>query len=70
MFSVWDVSQEVPNRYQILDGSEIKIASDGLCEGCFDEVLNAHCQDIEAGKRERKYIMSEESQESYLSEGE
>ena len=70
LFSVWDVSREVPNRYRILDGGEIKIASDGLCESCFDEVMNAHCQDVDAGQRERKYIMSTEPQENYLSEGE
>jgi len=69
LFSVWDVSGEVPNRYRILDGGEIKIASDGLCKNCFDEVLNAHCQDVGAGQRERRYIMSKEPVENYLSEG-
>ena len=56
--------------YMMLDEIIYTKSKDGLCESCFDEVLNAHCQDIEAGKRERKYIMSKESQENYLSEGE
>ena len=70
LFSVWDVSNDVPNRYRILDGGETKIASDGLCESCFDEVINTHCKDESAGKREREYIIADCREDEYLSEGE
>lgn len=69
LFSVWDVSNDVPNRYNILDKGDPILASDGLCEKCFNEVINKHCNDDNAGKREQAYIISEQDKEYYLSEG-
>lgn len=69
LFSVWDVSNEVPDKYKILDDKSTMLASDGLCEKCFDEVINAYCQDSTAGAREREYILLHEDENNYLSEG-
>lgn len=69
LFSVWDVSNKVPDRYKILDNGSIALASDALCESCFDEVINQHCGDETAAEKEREYIMSTQSKEHYLSDG-
>lgn len=66
LYSVWDVSMDVPNRYDV----DKDLASDGLCEECFDLVLNSHCQDDEAGPRERAQIESHSKEEDYTSTGE
>ena len=66
LYSVYDVSNHVPDRYDIDD----QLATDGLCENCFDLVLNAHCKDPEAGIRERKYIEDHQKPEDYTSTGE
>jgi len=52
LYSVYNVSKDVPNRYHLCD----HLAADGLCEECFDIVLNEHCNDSSAGERERKNI--------------
>lgn len=70
LFSIWNVSYDVPDRYGIIDGGEVELASDGLCEKCFDEVINAHCENPEAGARERKYIIEHLGRGDYLSTGE
>lgn len=69
LFSVWDVSNEVPTAYKILDDPRTMLASDGLCDKCFDEIINKYCEDTTAGAREREYILSHEKERRYLSEG-
>ena len=63
LLSVWDVSRDVPNRYDIIDckyiDDEPPLATDGLCEECFSIILQKHCKDPEAGKREIAYIRAE-----------
>ena len=66
LYSVYDVSRDVPNRYKLSN----HIASDGLCEECFDIVLNQHCMDETSGERERKYIELHCKPEEYISTGE
>lgn len=70
MFSVWNVSYEVDKSYQILDSVIPPLASDRLCESCFDEVIDNHCSFSGAGEREKKYIMEQYDEEDYISEGE
>jgi len=70
LFSVWDVSGEVENRYNIMGAVEPPLASDRLCDQCFVEVLNKHCKSTDAGEREKKYILSQCTEEQYTSEGE
>lgn len=56
IFSVWAVSDMVRNKYDILDKDPDILASDGLCQSCFDLVINRYTNDTQAGKREREYI--------------
>ena len=65
LYSVYDVSSKVPNRYDI----DENLASDGLCEECFDTVLSEHCKDESAGERERRYIEEHEEPDRYTSTG-
>lgn len=65
LYSVYDVSYDVPDQYDIED----HLATDSLCENCFDLVLNAHCKDPETGIRERKYIEEHQKPENYISTG-
>ena len=67
LYSVWAVSNDVPRAYRIDD--DFELASDGLCEECFDIVLNQRCDDQSAGERERKYIESKNDPKRYLSTG-
>ena len=57
LFSVWDVSKEIPDIDEMLDrnrNDEPPLASDGLCEECFDLVLTKCCGDESAGEREKQ----------------
>ena len=68
LFSVWDVSKEIPDIDEMLDrnrNDEPPLASDGLCEECFDIVLTKCCGDESAGEREKQYIMKNEAERSY-----
>ena len=56
LFSIWKVSREVPDRYNIRDEEGHDLASDGLCGECFDIVMSHHCRDENAGNREMVYI--------------
>ena len=56
LYSVWEVSHEVPDKYGILDNKWEVLASDGLCEDCFDIVLDRHAGCVGVGKKERQYI--------------
>lgn len=67
LYSVWDVSNEVPDKYKIDDRFEL--ALDGLCQDCFDIVLNEYCQDNNAGERERNYIEKDEDPKYFTSTG-
>lgn len=68
LYSVWEVSNDVPNRYRITNNHNL--ASDCLCENCFVEIMNKHCNDENAGKREIEYIKENFSnEEHYLSRG-
>jgi len=74
LFSVWDTSQVVRNlEFQrcsgILDYGNSKLASDGLCLKCFDEVVNEFCTNPSAGAEERDYIMKRYNEEKYRSKG-
>lgn len=66
LYFVFQVSDDVPNRYHLID----HLASDGLCEDCFEIVLAEHCKDAAAGERERKYIEEHYDSEEYISTGE
>lgn len=66
LYSVYGVSNSVPNRYSLSD----KLAANGLCEECFNIVLNEHCHDETAGARERKYIEDNCDAKDYTSTGE
>ena len=69
LFSVWEVSGDVTQPYDIIDckriEDELPLASDRLCEECFKIVLSKHCNNPEAGDREVKYIMENEREERY-----
>ncbi len=67
LYSVWDVSNEVPDSYHIEE--KAGLATDGLCAECFDEVISQQCHDPKAGKREMKYIESNVDEDQYRSEG-
>ena len=67
LYSVWDVSNTVPDRYNIEE--KAGMAADGLCAECFDEVISKHCDDPDAGKREMEYIESHFEEGMYKSEG-
>lgn len=65
LYSVWDIS----GRKDILDEKPDEIlASDGLCQKCFDIVVNRAFDDDEAGARERKYIEGRYCQEEWRAE--
>ena len=66
LYSVYDLSGEVSNRYKIA----YLLANDRLCDECFDTVVNNYCNDHEAGARERKYIEEHCKPEEYTSTGE
>lgn len=66
LYSVFQVSRDVPEQYHL----KTHLASDRLCEDCFDVVLVEHCKDSEAGKRERKYIEDHYESKDYVSTGE
>ena len=66
LYSVYDVSSDVPNSDDLMDN----IASDRLCEECFDIVINEHCKDDTAGERERRYIEATYAPKDYISTGE
>ena len=66
LYSVYDVSSAVPDKYSLIH----HLASDGLCEECFDIVLNEYCKDETAGEREREYIEKHRDPEEYISTGE
>ncbi len=53
IYSTWQVSSAVPNQYEIKDENGDELPTDGLCEECFDIVLDHHCGEKGAGKRER-----------------
>lgn len=48
------------------------LASEGLCEKCFDQIINEACQDENAASREKEYIIDrfDYDKETYLSTGE
>ena len=68
LYSVWNVSNNVPDCYNI--DKKAGIATDGLCAECFDEVISKHCSDPDAGKREMEYIESHYKDGMYKGEGE
>lgn len=67
LYSVWNVSDNVPNPYKIQE--KAGIATDGLCAECFDVVICKHCNDPDAGKREMEYIENRYEEDMYKSEG-
>lgn len=67
LYSVWHVSKDVPNPYHIDD--KAGLATDGLCAGCFDEVISKYCDNPDAGKREMDYIENNHNEKDYNSEG-
>ena len=70
-FSVYDTSDVIERRqkYNIVDKSNPPLATDSMCEKCFDAVINEVCNDILAGERERNYIMQQWSEDHYVSKG-
>ncbi len=68
LYSVWNVSKNVRNPYDI--DEKAGLATDRLCEKCFDEVISMYCSDPNAGKREMEYIESHYEKKEYTSEGE
>ena len=67
LYSIYDVSPDVPNRFHIDDNYEL--VTSRLCEECFDVLINEHCGDELAGQRERQYIVEHCKPEKYLSSG-
>ncbi len=67
LYSVWEVSNNVPDYYHIEERAGL--ATDKLCANCFEEVINQHCNDPKAGKREMEYIESNVEEDQYRSEG-
>ena len=67
LYSIFDVSPDVPNRFHIDDNYEL--VTSRLCEECFDVLINKHCGDEHAGQRERQYIAEHCQPEEYLSSG-
>lgn len=68
LYSVWDVSNDVPDCYNIEE--KAGMATDGLCTECFDNVISKYCNNPDAGKREMEYIESHSEEDMYKSEGE
>lgn len=66
LYSVYNVSNSVPDSYKLSN----YISSDGLCEKCFDLLINEYCKDETAGLREREYIEKYYDVEDYTSTGE
>ena len=67
LYSVWDVSSDVPRPERI--ERDFQLALDGLCEECFDIVLNERCGNPNAGERERKRMEERLDSKYYLSTG-
>lgn len=70
-FSLYDVSDEISRRQmrEIVNNNNSPLATDSLCEECFDDVINTFCNDETAGEREREYIVRHWSEDHYTSEG-
>lgn len=68
LYSVWDVSKDVSNPDEITE--HYTLASDGLCEECFDKILNEYCDNPDAAARERERIESYNDAKYYTSDGE
>lgn len=59
LYSVWRLSDAIPQKYSVLEMSSEPLASDAMCEECFDIVLGRHTGDPAAGPAERKRQIGE-----------
>ncbi len=66
LYSVYDVSRDFPDYYHLDD----YLATNGLCEECFDIYLEERSGDKTAGEKQRKYIEEHCRPEDYTSTGE
>lgn len=66
LYSVYDVSRDFPDYYHLDD----YLATDGLCEDCFDIVFKERTGDDTAGETQRHYIEEHNDPEEYTSTGE
>ena len=68
LFSLWDLPYEYMNR----DIAEkARLATDSLCEDCFDKVMPEYCMGDDTAESLKSGIMSyhKDTPEEYLSEG-
>jgi len=69
LYSLWSMSildYLVGKDPLMCKGAEL--ASDGLCEGCFENVVDKICKGIDAA-RMKELLIDEDKPEKYLSEG-
>ena len=54
LYSVWRLSDAIPQKYSVLEMSSEPLAFDTMCEECFDLVLGRHTRNPASGPEERK----------------
>lgn len=69
LYSVLDLPDAF-YREKIIDMDRLRIASDGLCEQCFDESIQPFCDDTYTVDALKKHIEEWYDEEDYLSDGE
>lgn len=69
LYSIWDIKDAL-NRAGAI-ARKFDLATDSLCETCFDSVLNEYYGDDAVGESERQFIEEHsENSDRYLSTGE
>ncbi len=59
LYSIWDVSSDTDEKYNMYNLDSNNVVSDRLCSSCFDELLAQKSGDENLGCKERKYIKEE-----------
>ncbi|MBR1686767.1 MAG: hypothetical protein IJ708_16725 [Clostridia bacterium] len=69
LYSIYDLPYEYENKYPYMQ-EELELASDGLCEECFDRLMPAYCYGDWNIESMKKYIENDDSNsDGCLSEG-
>ena len=69
LYSTWDLPRDFRMEKDIDEG-RLRIAYDGLCEECFDDVINPFCDEEYDTEKLKKYIEDNTDVDCYTSEGE
>lgn len=67
LYYIYDTSFDVVNRDDI--SNNYNLITDSLCEDCFTQIINKHCNDESAAEREINFIKENCREYEYLSEG-